>query len=194
MIFMLGLLMAEFCLLARAEGSCQDSLLQWFYDKADGVCKQFVYTGCDGNENRFQTRQQCETHCSLSQGKSTEANPLGRYPSPSHARASFLADICNLPRVVGPCSGSFRQWYYDSGTDRCYEFDYGGCQGNPNRFNNGDDCERRCQKVRPIPTTTTVASATIYTLPPEETTTTATGEPGDDRSMPTFPFLYEKKK
>ena len=65
-------------------------------------------------------------------------------------------DVCILPRVVGPCSGSFRQWFYDAATDRCYEFDYGGCQGNPNRFNNAQECQQRCQRA-PVEVTTTTA-------------------------------------
>ena len=59
----------EFCFLAKEAGTCRESLLQWFYDRSDGVCKQFIYSGCEGNQNRFETRQQCENRCSQSQGK-----------------------------------------------------------------------------------------------------------------------------
>ncbi|XP_046445127.1 papilin-like isoform X2 [Daphnia pulex] len=128
----------EFCFLPKQEGSCDESVLQWFYDRPEGVCKQFIYKGCDGNQNRFADRQECESRCSQSQ------------------------DVCILPRVVGPCSGSFRQWYYDAGSDNCYEFDYGGCQGNPNRFNNAQECQNRCQRVRPITTTSTEAPYVPY--------------------------------
>lgn len=69
----------------------------------------------------------------------------------------IFTDLCGLPRVVGPCSGSFRQWFYDSRSDRCYEFDYGGCQGNPNRFNNEPECQQRCQRQRPATTAPPVA-------------------------------------
>ena len=78
------------------------------------------------------------------------------------------ADVCILPRVVGPCSGSFRQWYYDSARDSCYEFDYGGCQGNPNRFNNAHECQQRCQRVRAPPTTTTTESPYYPRAPDRE--------------------------
>jgi len=59
----------EFCFLGKDEGSCDESQLQWFYDRNDGVCKQFLYRGCDGNQNRFATRQECESRCSQSQGR-----------------------------------------------------------------------------------------------------------------------------
>ena len=42
-------------------------------------------------------------------------------------------DICQLPMVVGPCSASFRMFYFDVNDGRCHEFDYGGCLGNKNR-------------------------------------------------------------
>lgn len=62
-------------------------------------------------------------------------------------------DLCQLPKVEGPCRGDFIQWYYDKNSDRCLQFRYGGCQGNPNRFNDRLSCESRC--VRSVITTAT---------------------------------------
>lgn len=53
-------------------------------------------------------------------------------------------DLCQLPKIEGPCRGDFRQWYYDKNSDRCLQFRYGGCEGNPNRFNDRLSCESRC--------------------------------------------------
>ncbi len=153
-----SIISTEFCFLQKEEGSCEESQLQWFYDRGDGVCKQFIYRGCDGNANRFANRQECESRCSQSQ------------------------DVCILPRVVGPCSGSFRQWYYDAGTDGCYEFDYGGCQGNPNRFNNAQECQNRCQRNRPVTTSTTEAPYVPYPRQPDrEDEREREREPGRER-------------
>ncbi|KAK2706695.1 hypothetical protein QYM36_014662 [Artemia franciscana] len=112
----------EYCFLEKEEGPCRESIASFYYDKTDGVCKQFLYGGCNGNQNRFSTRQECENRCGNAQ------------------------DVCDLPRIVGPCSGTFRQYYYDKSQDNCYEFSYGGCQGNGNRFNNLNECTQRCQK------------------------------------------------
>ncbi|HMJ16426.1 MAG TPA: DUF4215 domain-containing protein [Polyangiaceae bacterium] len=35
----------------------------WLYDREDNTCKQFVYSGCGGNENRFLNRNHCERAC-----------------------------------------------------------------------------------------------------------------------------------
>lgn len=75
----------------------------------------------------------------------------------------FLSDLCQLPKIGGPCRGDFRQWYYDKNSDRCFQFRYGGCQGNGNRFNDRLSCESRC--VRNAVTTVAVSPLTATTRP-----------------------------
>ena len=53
-------------------------------------------------------------------------------------------DVCTLPRVTGPCIGRFKKFYYDSQTQRCLPFIYGGCRGNENNFDNIHDCREAC--------------------------------------------------
>lgn len=57
------------CLLYQDRGNCSNMTSKFFYDKQDGVCKQFMYSGCSGNENRFDSKQECERQCSEAQGK-----------------------------------------------------------------------------------------------------------------------------
>ncbi|XP_055949336.1 papilin-like [Argiope bruennichi] len=112
----------EYCLMEPDAGPCDGRKLQWFYDK-DGVCKQFYYGGCRGNANRFNTKKECEYKCLASQ------------------------DVCKLPKIRGPCSGSFPQWYFDKEQGECKEFSYSGCQGNGNRFNDKETCEIQCRSL-----------------------------------------------
>ena len=35
----------------------------WAYDVREGQCKEFVYSGCDGNYNRFETELSCQEAC-----------------------------------------------------------------------------------------------------------------------------------
>ncbi|RWS27622.1 papilin-like protein, partial [Leptotrombidium deliense] len=114
----------ERCFQTPDHGPCDKNEILWYYDNRDGVCKQFYYGGCQGNENRFPTRKECETHCWNSQ------------------------DICKLPRVKGPCSGNFIMWHYNEQSNECEEFQYGGCQGNANRMDSQEACETQCKRKK----------------------------------------------
>jgi hypothetical protein len=59
----------EWCFLRDEHGPCSDSVAKWFYDSRDGVCKQFLFGGCQGNQNQFSTRDECELRCGNVQGK-----------------------------------------------------------------------------------------------------------------------------
>lgn len=91
-----------------------------------------------------------------------------------------ISDPCILPEVIGPCNGFVKQFYYDKRTDSCYEFEYSGCQGNKNRFQDRESCERKCrrQTATVAPPEVTRASATI-TPPIEEPKSTICLAPVD---------------
>ena len=44
-------------------GSCKAYIPSWRYDSVTRQCKQFVYGGCQGNENNFSSKQACENTC-----------------------------------------------------------------------------------------------------------------------------------
>lgn len=44
-------------------GECDNRTTAWFYDSENMACTAFTYTGCGGNGNRFETRDQCERQC-----------------------------------------------------------------------------------------------------------------------------------
>lgn len=54
----------ERCNLPKVNGSCEGYFLQWYYDKQARQCSQFVYGGCLGNNNRFESREECSELCS----------------------------------------------------------------------------------------------------------------------------------
>ena len=45
--------------------------------------------------------------------------------------------------MVGPCNGNMEQFWYDKEKDDCFSFNYGGCQGNGNKFDTLTFCENR---------------------------------------------------
>ena len=53
----------DVCELAVAKGNCTQSEAKWFYDSAAKYCRQFEFTGCNGNANKFETRYQCAEIC-----------------------------------------------------------------------------------------------------------------------------------
>ncbi len=57
---------SDICALPSHGGDCASYLPMWFYDRERGRCLQFVYTGCGGNANRFETAEECEGRCASS--------------------------------------------------------------------------------------------------------------------------------
>lgn len=44
-------------------GPCNRLRYMWFYNLTSGTCQQFLYGGCNGNENRFPTFELCQITC-----------------------------------------------------------------------------------------------------------------------------------
>ncbi|XP_034713678.1 kunitz-type protease inhibitor 1a isoform X1 [Etheostoma cragini] len=44
-------------------GSCRDSYTKWYYSPLQKDCFRFNYGGCNGNENRFESNEQCMRVC-----------------------------------------------------------------------------------------------------------------------------------
>lgn len=110
----------DHCLLPASQGNCEERLRRFYYDRNYGICTQFLYTGCDGNENNFESLEECEQLC------------------------DDAVELCDLAPLAGSCEYNETKWYFDSYTKRCQEFEYTGCYGNKNNFENQRSCERAC--------------------------------------------------
>uniref|UniRef100_A0A3P9N4F6 Collagen alpha-1(XXVIII) chain n=1 Tax=Poecilia reticulata TaxID=8081 RepID=A0A3P9N4F6_POERE len=53
------------CNLILDQGTCRNYLIRWYYDKQANACAQFWYGGCGGNENRYETEDECKNTCVL---------------------------------------------------------------------------------------------------------------------------------
>ncbi|XP_063159745.1 collagen alpha-1(XXVIII) chain isoform X1 [Candoia aspera] len=51
------------CLEPMKTGSCQNYQVKWYYAKDTNSCARFWYGGCEGNQNRFETQQECQAIC-----------------------------------------------------------------------------------------------------------------------------------
>ncbi|KAJ7381087.1 hypothetical protein OS493_004685 [Desmophyllum pertusum] len=61
----------DICTLPMIEGPCKGFMPRWFYNSKKGRCEQFVYGGCSGNANRFNTKTQCQLRCAVDPSANT---------------------------------------------------------------------------------------------------------------------------
>uniref|UniRef100_A0A915PV89 BPTI/Kunitz inhibitor domain-containing protein n=1 Tax=Setaria digitata TaxID=48799 RepID=A0A915PV89_9BILA len=51
------------CILPLAEGTGNSAIPRWYFDRRLRQCATFTYTGYGGNQNSFQTMQECQEKC-----------------------------------------------------------------------------------------------------------------------------------
>lgn len=89
-------------------------------------CEQFVYGGCQGNENRFQDQLSCMEYC-----RPHKTTPV----------------LCLDPLDKGGCAASIPRYYYNSASRMCEQFIYSGCGGSSNNFISRQSCMDVCAKA-----------------------------------------------
>ncbi|CAI5450323.1 unnamed protein product [Caenorhabditis angaria] len=107
-----------------ARNASEIALSRWTYQSAK--CVKFSYTGCGGNRNRFATEDLCTKTCG---GLLKSNDPR----------------ICSFHPDTGPCNQLHYQWFYNQTRGTCDQFLYGGCDGNPNRFDSFEICQKACE-------------------------------------------------
>uniref|UniRef100_G1TSY8 Protein AMBP n=2 Tax=Oryctolagus cuniculus TaxID=9986 RepID=G1TSY8_RABIT len=109
------------CQLGYSEGPCLGLFERYFYNGSSMACETFNYGGCLGNGNNFASEKECLQTCRT-------------------------VAACSLPIVPGPCRGIFPLWAFDAVQGKCVLFNYGGCQGNGNKFYSEKECKEYCGK------------------------------------------------
>ncbi|CAF0971748.1 unnamed protein product [Brachionus calyciflorus] len=57
---------------------------------------------------------------------------------------SVEKSFCHLPPEEGPCEALMPSFFYNSTSNRCEKFNYGGCGGNKNKFKTYRECISIC--------------------------------------------------
>nr|VZI47250.1 unnamed protein product [Spirometra erinaceieuropaei] len=117
----------DICSMPLDKGPCNGSLIRYGYDSRTGECKKFTFGGCDGNDNVFLTRTDCER-------------------ATARCSSNVPLDICNMPIERGRCRASIDRYGYDKETGECKEFSFGGCGGNENNFSTQKECDRAASR------------------------------------------------
>ncbi|RXG57765.1 Boophilin-H2, partial [Armadillidium vulgare] len=112
-------------------GLCHSSIIKYGFDIENGKCVEFIYGGCFGNANNFETIEECMSECGgiLQQTNSVEEKKIRTI----------------IPKMFrGPCKARLGRFGFNPRVKRCEIFTYGGCDGNENNFLNFDACVARC--------------------------------------------------
>nr|E7FL13.1 RecName: Full=Kunitz serine protease inhibitor Pr-mulgin 3; Flags: Precursor [Pseudechis rossignolii]BAJ76676.1 Pr-mulgin 3 [Pseudechis rossignolii] len=53
----------KFCELPADSGSCKGNFQAFYYHPVHRTCLEFIYGGCEGNDNNFKTIDECKRTC-----------------------------------------------------------------------------------------------------------------------------------
>ncbi|XP_067336119.1 kunitz-type protease inhibitor 1a isoform X2 [Channa argus] len=126
------------CMAPKKVGPCRGSFPRWHYNAASEQCEKFTFGGCKENLNNYLTKDECNNACYGSEKKSG----TGRGLPISNPQVR-----CTQTPDTGTCRDSFTKWYYSPRKQDCFRFNYGGCQGNENRFDSKESCMIFCRGV-----------------------------------------------
>ncbi|XP_072318253.1 kunitz-type protease inhibitor 2 [Eucyclogobius newberryi] len=158
------------CTLPRVIGLCKAAFPRFHFDAASGACQPFIYGGCGGNGNNFESREECVATCPGVKGADDEKKPQpksARMAMPPQTELSEndpeetlqykemtqkeFSELCLAPLVVGPCRAAFTRWFFNGSSGRCERFIYGGCRGNKNNYEQEERCTSTCAGVKVLP-------------------------------------------
>ncbi len=117
------------CELNVDAGLCRGYFEKFYYDKTAKTCKEFIYGGCGGNLNNFESLEECNSECLTKQD-------------------TQKVDLCTLPAQTGKCRAMIERYFFDSETKKCQMFVYGGCEGNANNFESLAECQSSCLSAK----------------------------------------------
>ncbi|XP_074140708.1 tissue factor pathway inhibitor 2 [Sminthopsis crassicaudata] len=111
------------CLLPPDEGPCRALIPSFYYDRQLQKCRPFIYGGCEGNDNIFDTQDDCQEACGW----------IPRVPK-----------ICRQEVNGTEPVGHREQYFFNLSSMACERLLLGGARGSHNRFPDAAACESFC--------------------------------------------------
>ncbi|CAI9160109.1 unnamed protein product [Rangifer tarandus platyrhynchus] len=118
---------AEICLLPLDDGPCRARIPSYYYDRYTQSCREFMYGGCEGNANNFETLEACNEAC---------------------WKIEKVPKICRLKVNKKQCGELREQYFFNLSSMTCEKFISGGCHNNENRFPDEATCMDFCAPKR----------------------------------------------
>lgn len=69
-----GKSLPEACALKPESGMCRAAISRYWFDDSAGMCKEFIWGGCDGVAP-FETMEACQSQCMAGQAPAVDARP-----------------------------------------------------------------------------------------------------------------------
>ena len=66
----------EMCMQAKEIGPCDNHLERYYFDTSMGKCIKFDFGGCFGNDNNFESIDECESTCHMLIESAVIATPM----------------------------------------------------------------------------------------------------------------------
>ncbi|XP_040083712.1 tissue factor pathway inhibitor [Oryx dammah] len=127
----------SFCAMRVDDGPCKAMIKRFFFNIHTQQCEEFIYGGCEGNQNRFETLEECKQKC-------TRDYPMNITKTKITLQKE-KPDFCFLEEDVGICRGYITRYFYNKESKQCERFTYGGCLGNLNNFESLEECKNTCE-------------------------------------------------
>ncbi|MCK6575460.1 BPTI/Kunitz-type proteinase inhibitor domain-containing protein, partial [Myxococcota bacterium] len=166
------------CGLPADAGDCDAAIRRWYHDAASGLCLPFVYGGCGGNANNFETIEACEAACGggamcVREPSVSPRDPLfDRYEGTGFAndcrsdddcfRGGCSGEVCSaspdvastcevvpMPEGACGCVAGQCQWYVDSCNGGCADVDRDGLCDADDFECNADGNPSLCDRIPP---------------------------------------------
>ena len=113
----------EFCNMTPEVGRCRGAMRRFYYNSVNDECVTFIYGGCGGNENNFESEDECKSTCKtggsaagVSAGTTTTGGPQPYSPPECPSIAECKLDCthgyalddreCYVCQCLEPCAVS----------------------------------------------------------------------------------------